>query len=49
MRTEIVFPNNLHSKCPSFQILFSYKKKIFQPTSTTIFDESLPSNVEVST
>ena len=40
MRTEIVFPNKLHSS--------SFIKKGLKPTSTTIFDKPLPSNVEVN-
>jgi hypothetical protein len=50
VRTEIVFPNNLHSNCPAPPSIYYsiIKEKYFQPTSTTIFDERLPYNVEVN-
>jgi hypothetical protein len=48
VRTEILFANNLESNCPPFHIISNYQRKDFQPTITTIFNKSLPSNIEVN-
>ena len=48
MRTEIFFSSNLDTNCPPFHILFNYQSKGLQPTNITIFDQLLPSNVDVN-
>ena len=48
MRTEIVFANTLHDNCPTSKYYSIIKEKYFQPTSTTNYDESLTSYVEVN-
>jgi len=48
VRTEIFFANNLNSNCPPSTYYSIIKEKDFQPTGTSKFDESLPSNVEVN-
>jgi hypothetical protein len=43
-------PQQLETNCPPPHSTYYsiIKEKYFQPTNTTIFDESLPSNVEVN-
>ena len=48
MRKEIVFAYSLDSNCPPFTTLFNYQRKCLQPTSTTMFNKPLPSNIEAN-
>ena len=42
------FANNLHPNCPTSKYYSIIKEKYFQPTSTTKFERSLTSYVEVN-